>query len=144
MTLIIKQALNNLNELLIAASEDNWDGNNAKAITKELGNKVNEFIFNLDPSLPLPEVKPLPDGSIKIYWSIVQKKSVEILFDESDICLLTIDFKDSNLSKSYAFPDSIKYESSKLQKLIFSELPNNYIVTHEIIGDCIYFDLMGV
>jgi hypothetical protein len=144
MTIITKQALNNLNELLIATSESNWDQDGAKAITKEVGDKVREFILNLDDSLPMPLTKPLPNNSINIYWTAVNNKLVEIVFDESDLCLLTADFKDYGDRRSYYLPDDIKYESGKLQSLIFSEFPNNYIVSHEVVGDSIYFDLMGV
>lgn len=144
MTLIIKQALNNLDQLLTATSESNWDSDGAKAITNEVADKVREFILNLDDSLPMPLTKPLPNNSINIYWTAVNNKLVEIIFDESDLCLLTADFKDYGDRRSYYLPDDVKYESNKVQSLVFSEFPNNYIVSHEVVGDSIYFDLMGV
>lgn len=144
---MIKQAfdiLNNLNQLLASTSIDNWDGNGAKAITKQVGDKVHEFITNLDIVLPMPLIKPMLDNSINISWENIQpgNRTIDFNFNESDLCTVSITENDDN--RIYTFPDDIIHESSKIQSILSSDYSNKYIVTIDNYCDCLYFYFSGL
>ena len=61
-------ATKELANVFAEASEKNWDGNGAEAVTLETYEMALEFLNSLPGSIPAPELSAEPDGAISLDW----------------------------------------------------------------------------
>jgi hypothetical protein len=64
----ISIAKEELADVFTEASEKNWDGNGAKAVTLETYEMASEFLICLPDFIPAPEISAEPDGAISLDW----------------------------------------------------------------------------
>jgi hypothetical protein len=62
------KTINELFEVYNEADDEDWDGYEANAISREAFIEANKLIRMLPSSLPLPEIVPEPDGGIGFEW----------------------------------------------------------------------------
>lgn len=64
----LTEALNELDEIALDASIDNWDGYGAKKINKESYIDAQRFLNNLPVGIEMPEISVHPDGEVSFEW----------------------------------------------------------------------------
>lgn len=64
----LSEALNELDEVALDASVDNWDGFGAKKINKDSYLDAKKFLNNLPVGLEMPEIDVHPDGEVSFEW----------------------------------------------------------------------------
>ncbi len=62
------EALSRLRRLANECAQENWDGNDASAISVLAVSLAEDFVRALPEGLPLPEFAPEPDGAISLDW----------------------------------------------------------------------------
>ena len=68
----LQEIINELEEIFIRCSQNNWDGYGAKAISANTFLEAKNIITMLNATFlnfPLPEITPEPDGDIAFEWS---------------------------------------------------------------------------
>lgn len=100
-----KDKINNLSRLeQFALLEDNWNGNNANAFSKELVEKARILITSLDIQ---PEIFPTACDSIQIEYEKEDGSYLEIDLNMSDTCEV-YEIKDDGSDRTYSISSNIE------------------------------------
>jgi hypothetical protein len=77
-------AISQIHELAEEYAEQNWDGENALAISPTAIQTAIDFIRLLPKDIPLPEFAPEPDGAISLDWIESRHKVFSLSIGESN------------------------------------------------------------
>jgi len=79
-----KGTFQQLYEVFEVCSSDNWDGEQAKAISREAIRYTERFLNSLPLGMEAPDVCAEPDGAITLEWYRSTNKVISISIDDSD------------------------------------------------------------
>lgn len=79
--LMDKHVLRELEKTLDERSSDGWDGDRAKALSKEVLQSTVTFLESFPPGIEPPQIAAEPDGAITLEWYRSPEKVISVSID---------------------------------------------------------------